>query len=781
MELCISVRNLVEFVLRNGDIDARFSDVGNLTEGSAIHRILQQETDTYEAEYHLSWSTEIEGFTLLIDGRTDGFAADKDCVKIMEYKSTSLAKEDIREGSYPVYWAQALCYAAMACKSMCFCRAEVTLLYVHKRDKSRTAYTRQITAKELDVFLDDLLQRYIPWLRLKIGGRKKLKATAAGIKFPFPSFRVGQREMAAAVYRGIRDGETLWCQAPTGLGKTLSVLFPAVKAMGEELTEKIFYLTAKTTAATAACQALEQLREHGLRIRSMHLTAKEKLCPLEERICTPEHCPFAKGHYNRVNDAMYSLLSGTDSISASEVSAISSAYMVCPYELQLDVSMFCDCIICDYNYLFDPVVALYRYFGTGGGAYTFLVDEAHNLVQRSREMFTKTLCNQDFLALKKLLKGEKKIVQAVEAINQAFLVMKRAQGDKRIRSETEHDEDFLDTVLKFCEVARHWMANYTGHSAYSSVLDLFLKAREFAVVDSLYGKGHVTLTEVKGSRVNRTIQCLDPSFTLETVWKKGRASVLFSATLEPLPYYRDVLGGGRSGKVFRFSSPFNPNRLGLAVFAGVSTLYKDRENTIQTVADAIHGLISAQKGNYIVYFPSFAYLNLVHAEFSLRYPNVRTICQKQRISDKERADFLTAFCTGSTENELVGFCVLGGVFAEGVDLPGSSLIGCAVVGVGLPQVNELQELLRDYYQTKNNAGFDYAYRFPGINKVLQAVGRVIRTETDVGTALLIDYRFAHSGYSELFPPHWSGRGFLMHVEDIEPFFRSFWLQIKGAP
>ena len=769
----LSVRELVEFLLQSGSITpGEGGGADRALEGARIHRRLQKAYgENAKTEVFLSLTTELGDFVYTVEGRADGILERDGMIVLDEIKTTVQPFDRVTEDFCPVHWAQAMCYAYFYGLQQDLSEMQVQLTYYQADTHEIKRFLREYTLAELEFFYLDLLRQYERWAMFLRDWSMQRDRSLRALAFPFSAYRAGQRAFAGVVYRAVCEGTRLFCQAPTGTGKTISTLFPALKAMGEGKTERIFYLTAKTISRQSAAEALSKMREGGMHLKSVTLTAKEKICFQEDCICTPEECPYANGYYDRINSVLYSLLQKEDSFTREELEHAAKEAMVCPFELSLDLSLWCDVIVCDYNYLFDPVVYLRRFFSERSGAYTFLVDEAHNLVARSREMYTARLQKSMFLALRKQFpKGE--LFRALGKVNTAFLALKKACGEQPYAEYEEIPETLLQPLEKLAAACSAWLEKNREHVLRAEVLPVFFAVRFFLKISDLFDARFVMTVVPQPKDVQVSLLCLDPSALNDQALARGRAAVLFSATLAPPGYYRSVLGGGETAKSYALPSPFPQENLLLLCADGISLRYADRERNIEPVCDLLHAFLSGKQGNYLVYFPSYQYMNAVHAVFCQRYPEHRLILQSGGMEEADREAFLRQF--RSQEQAVTGFCVLGGVFAEGIDLPGEALIGTAIIGTGLPKVEREQELLRAYYDGVNGAGFDFAYRFPGMNKVLQAAGRVIRSQTDRGAVLLIDSRFSQAAYRRLFPPHWSHLRFLRRPEEIEEALRSFW-------
>lgn len=779
----LSVRALCEFLLRSGSLDNRGGAGDRLLEGARLHRRIQsQEGEQYRAEVTLRGEFVRAGRIWRIQGRVDGLVETEDHVTIDEIKTTALPLEEISPDGDRAHWGQAMCYAYLYASALepKGCPAlSVRLRYVQAETMEIRSFERELLFSELEAFFFDLLEQYSRWADWAAAWKTARDRSLLALRFPFLEYRPGQRRFAAAVYRTVVSGGRLFAQAPTGIGKTVSSLFPVLKAMGEGKAEKAFYLTAKTVTRGVAEDAVRRLRDGGMLLKSVTLTAKDKICLLPERDCNPEACPFADGYYDRINDCVFSLLGERDMFTREDVEAAARTWRVCPFELSLDLSSWCDLIIGDYNHLFDPVASLKRFFGEEG-EYVFLIDEAHNLVSRSREMYSAELAGRDVSALRRRAKeaGEKSLFRAAGKLDTALRKIRKQCEEEGVQRKkgryvltlSAPPEEAVQAVRRFQAFCEEWLPQAVHGEVRRAALETYFAVSFFARIAEGYDERYRTLIETGPEGMRVRLLCLDASAFLQKSMELGRAAVLFSATLSPLDYFREMLGGTEADKRLTLPSPFPPSRLCLTVADRVGTRYTEREASRPQVAALLHVFCTARRGHYLFFFPSYAYLRAVFEEFQAQYPGERTLMQS---AGSEGCGFLRAF-EENTEEALAGFCVLGGQFAEGVDLRGERLIGAAVVGVGLPQIDECQELLRGYYERLHGGGFDYAYRFPGMNKVLQAAGRVIRGEEERGAVLLIDSRFSTPAYRALFPEHWSHARRVRDEGELRAELLRFW-------
>ena len=783
LSLTLPVRQLVEFLLRTGSIDNRFTGFDRALEGARLHRRLQKQAvkdhPDYAAEVALRHTLTVAGVEYTIEGRADGiFTAPDGIVTIDEIKTTALPADAITGEQSPEHWAQGQVYAFIYGVQKDLPRLRVQLTYYQVDEGLTLRFSHDYTREELTALVTGLLEQYAPWARRAAAWKERRVTDLEHLQFPFAGYRPGQKAMIREVYQVCTGGGQLLCQAPTGIGKTISVLFPALKAMGEG--GPVFYLTARGTTRTAAEQALTAIHDAnpGLTLRSITLTAKDKICLCDARECTPEACPYAREYYERIKDALWQALDETR-LTAEMLRNLARRHTVCPFELGLDASLWCDVIIGDYNYLFDPVVSLKRFFESAGD-YLFLIDEAHNLPDRARDMHSESLLKSSFSSARKLLgKGRSRLKTALGSVNSALLTWRRRGEEEGGRAKTlmqpDRDEALDRQLRHLCEPLEAWLEEHREpDETHAALLQLYFDVRAWLRVADTFDEHFVLQATAFGSDLRLTQLCLDPSEFLRQNFALGRAAVLFSATLAPAGYYRDLCGVPEARAV-ALKSPFPLQNFGLYAACDVSTRYRDRETSIGRVADYLAAMTAARPGNYLAFFPSYSYMETVRDVFSVQYPDIPLLVQQSALDEAGRADFLAKF-QPDPEQTLLGFAVLGGVFGEGVDLAGTRLIGAAIVGPGLPQVGPRQEELRDYFERTRGSGFDYAYRYPGMNKVLQAAGRVIRTPEDRGVVLLIDNRFAQPDYRRLMPPHWTRFAPVYSVDELCDALRAFWQQ-----
>ena len=775
-EICISVRNLVEFVLRSGDIDSLFIGNSRALEGTKAHQQIQKDNkdNGYTPEVTLKYSMEYQAFKFIIEGRADGIISKDDTLIIDEIKTTTRPIEFIEENYKETHWAQAKCYAFIYCEQNNIEFIGVQLTYYQVETNEIKRFINNFQLSELKEFFFDLIDKYLIWATLTSNWTIKRDNSIKALEFPFEKYRKGQRDLAVSVYKTIVQNKKIFIQAPTGIGKTISTLFPAVKAIAEGHTSKIFYLTAKTIIRGVVEEAFSNMQSKGLEFKVVTITAKDKICFKEKSICNPEHCEFAKGHFDRVNNALLDILNKENYFTREVIENYAREHKICPFEFSLDLTLWSDCVICDYNYVFDPRVYLKRFFSDDTGEYTFLIDEAHNLVDRARDMFSAQLYKKPVLELKNLVKDkEPKIAKALGKLNSFFVSMKKLCDDGNFIMQESEPKDIYPLIQKFISKAEEWLVKNEGDELHEKLLELYFNALSFMRIAEFYDERYITYVENSKDDIKIKIFCLDPSYLLGEAIKRGESAIFFSATLTPLDYFSKILGGGNDSYRMKLPSPFDVNNIALLIADNISTKYNNRDKSYVTIANYIKSVLDQKLGNYIVFFPSYKYMQEVYNVFTGTYSDVYTVLQSNNMTEEARDNFLELF-QPNAEKGILGFCVLGGLFSEGVDLKHDRLIGSIIIGVGLPQICFERNIIKDYFNKKNNCGYEYSYMYPGMNKVLQAAGRVIRTEIDKGVILLIDERFTDKSYLNLFPNEWFPNIRVTSLQGLKKQLNGFW-------
>lgn len=827
-QIHISVRGLVEFLLRGGDIDNRHGGGGELTamqEGSRIHRMIQGKMGPdYAAEVPLFFVCSKQEYELTVEGRADGVISNAEGITIDEIKGTYRRLDKMKEPVF-VHLAQAKCYAYMYGREMRPETIKIRLTYCNLETEEIRYFYDEIVFDELEKWFMGLVDEYDKWCVLQCKQFNERRESAAELEFPF-EYRPGQRELAVQVYQTINDRKKLFLEAPTGVGKTITTIFPAVKAIGVGKAERLFYLTAKTITRTVASEAFSILRERGLKFRSVVVTAKEKICFCEVKDCNPENCEYASGHYDRINEALFAMLTENEVLTRDVVEEYAHKYKVCPFELTLDATLFADGIVCDYNYLFDPHARLQRFFGDGAasGDNIFLIDEAHNLLERGREMYSAVLFKEQFMELRRSIKQtiltetagrKKKDIEGQLSLDASGAVIEQKEDEKLLPSAFETEDETIDSLyissgkkrgsgkslfvkngyaeqlvaqLERCnkallEMKRECESNmvlyeidsfvkplnrvYAIISNYleereqhtpdvmSDLLDFFFEVSHFLQTYEIMDENYTMYSQLDddgGFMVK--LFCMNPAQNLKDCMKFGRSSILFSATFLPIQYYKKLLGGEPTDYEVYAKSVFDPKNSAILLASDVTSKYTRRsEEEYRRIAGYVDEVVHAKKGNYMIFCPSHAFMRNVFDIYKEMFAKADEECiiQQETMSEEDRESFLELFSLG--EN-ITAFCVLGGIFGEGIDLKEDRLIGSVIIGTGLPQVCFERELLKEFFDEEDDNGFDYAYRYPGMNKVLQAAGRVIRTERDRGVIALLDERFLQNNYNKLFPREW---------------------------
>lgn len=796
-QIRISVRNLVEFILREGDIDNRHSQSVSpeaMLAGSRMHRKIQKRKGSdYHAEVPLKLVLNEEYYDLILEGRADGIQIltegekpdysvsfqnivleDSAKVIIDEIKGIYM-KLDHLLAPVGVHLAQAKCYAYIYALQHDLKRIGVQMTYVNLDTEEMKYFSEEYTFEALEGWFDDLIASYRKWSDFQYAWKKLRQESIQKLQFPF-AYRKGQKELAAGVYRTIQRKKNLFIQAPTGVGKTITTVFPAVKAVGEGLGDRIFYLTAKTVTGTVAWETFDQLRRQGYQAKLIQITAKEKMCLCAEMECNPVHCPYARGHYDRVNDAVFGLLQKEDFFTREVLLEQAREYQVCPFEMSLDVASWVDDIICDYNYVFDPNVYLKRFFAEGiRGDYIFLIDEAHNLVERSREMYSATLRKEDLLAVRKIMKRyQPKLDKDFTKCNRILLDYKRECENYKVYQDIG---SFIFTLMNLASGLDEFLQRSTEFPERKEVSELYFAVRNFLNMYERVDEHYVIYGEhtSEGGFLLK-LYCVDPSLNLQECIDKGNAAIFFSATFLPIRYYKSLLSTKQDNYAVYAETAFTEDQSLLLLGRDVSSRYTRRnQDEYRRIAEYIRKTGQAQKGNYMIFFPSYKMMQEVYEVFEgINCGEMETCMQVSGMKEEEREAFLGQF-VAEHERSFLAFCVMGGIFGEGIDLKNEQLIGAVVVGTGLPQISNEREILMHYYDERSGEGFDYAYRYPGMNKVLQAAGRVIRTVDDSGVILLLDDRFTRREYESLFPKEWERRA-CCTVESVSGYLDAFWEQ-----
>lgn len=765
----IAIKELAYFTCQSGNLTTEFFSNHDMLKGQKAHDYLQEKYNNKSlSEVYIKKEINHLGKNYLLHGYIDGVLNIDDEIIIEEIKSTTLDLDEITIDYHKEHLAQLKIYGYLYSLLNSIDPIRLRLTYISVIDYETKSFDIICKQDELEEFTFNLLEEYIHWLNLIDESQKNREKTIKTIEFPFKTKRQGQKELMSAVYQTLNNKDILYTIAPTGIGKTMATLFSALKTLKDK--DKLFYLTAKGSGKNAPLEAIKLLESNGLKIKVIDITAKRKICNNNQKHCNPDDCPFAMGYFDKLKAATLEIFEHNDVFDANIILSVSNKHKICAFEFSLYLSYFCDLVIADYNYVFDPKAHLIRYFDDDTYKPKVLVDEAHNLISRSKEMYSAIISEIDIRLLRSKLKDYKPSIRsdcnkALEVINnyREFL------NDKALYCDTTQNLDlyaFLKQITIKCDQIFEENKKIPDKD---EIMEVYFKIIDFLRVADSFGPTHRNLVKLINDNIYINYYCLDASsFLLETIKNSIHGIVFFSATLYPIEYHTNLLTQ-MEGKYLELKSPFDSNNLDIIINNKISTKYKNREDSIDMIIETIDILTSTKSGNYIVFFPSYQYLEMVSS--AIEDSTYELIVQKNTMSDEERLEIINKF--KNTTNCKVGLFVMGGIFSEGIDFIGDSLNGVIIVGVGLPLICDENNILKDYFEQKFNKGFDYAYTYPGITKVIQAVGRVIRTETDRGVAILIDERFGYSKYLSLMPPHWTNRKFITNIYDLKKELISF--------
>lgn len=776
----ISVGRLGE-ICRKGDINFRFTSGSSAQAGIKGHRVVQRRRGAgYLAECPLSMTVEVNGRAIEVHGRADGIDISDQFVCLEEIKTVRVESEQIPNDVMQRFWFQACLYGHMLACQEGLSGLLLRICLYHLDDGTERLFDRWFDASELACIFADALGFYAHLLDRRDAWLAYRDESLAQATFPFKAFRNGQRDMSVAVYRAVSENRHLVIQAPTGIGKTMGTLYPAVQALASDGPARIFYLSARNSTQMLAEQAVSDLRQAGNEIRAVTITAKDKICFSKGEPCDPARCRYADGYYDRSGIVIDGLLATNTGglFNRQLIETVAEEHEVCPFELSLDLSRWCDLIIGDYNYVFDPAVFLRRYFDDDAGDSVVLIDEAHNLVDRARAMYSAELSKSDYLALARDTKTVKPTIhRSSQSVNRQVLALRRQNIDQFDRLgylvwREAPEASLVKSLQRFCEAAEEVLRQDDSFPGKDKLLDLYFNTLRFIRAAEWMDDGFALLLQRRGKEIVLRVNCVDPSRQLNERLSATSAAVCFSATLQPQRYFKQMLGLQEDARWYRIASPFPSDNLNVCVASYIDTSFRGRDRSLAALVQLIHTMISARQGNYLVFFPSYDYLKKVLLAFEQCYPRDAIIVQGRNMDDTDRQRFLAAF----EEGPVCGFGVMGSLFSEGVDLKGDRLIGVMVVGIGLPQIGIERDLIRDHFE---DHGFDYAYRFPGLVRVLQTAGRVIRDSDDQGVVCLVDRRFSEDDTCRHLPSEWQ----VSHCSSQDEVARSmgdFWASVSEA-
>lgn len=772
----ISVRTLVEFVMRRGSIDSRFQAASKAIEGIKGHKYVQSAYGKDDkAEVTLNYDYEDDDIHIEIEGRADGILKEKDKIIIDEIKTTTRDLLLIDEDYNPLHFEQAKCYGYIYSVENDLNNIDIQVTYYNIDTQNTRSIRKSYNIDELKESFFFLINEYKKWCIADINWKKEREISIKNFEFPFNEYRRGQRELAVRVYKAIENKSKCFAQAPTGIGKTISTLFPTVKAIGEGITSKIFYLTAKAITREVAENAVKLMISKDLKIKSVTLTAKDKICFMEETNCNPEYCPYAKDYFDKINNIIMEVRKEYNFFDRETINKIAKKYKICPFEFALELTLLCDIVICDYNYLFDPSVYLKRFFDVKNTDYTFLIDEAHNLIDRGREMYSAYLYEDKIKECKKVIKKNRKILKCIKEIELYFSEksIDLSAEKNKIIVQNGSPSDLKEILKLFINACDEYLARNNEES--DEFLQCYFEAHTFVSMMDYYDDNYVTVFKEKDNNIIIKLYCVNPSKLLQDKMNIGRASVIFSATLIPLEYFKEMYGYTEKDYIVNLMSPFDHNNRLLMIADNLSTTFKKREETSMKIVDYIKNCVKSQKGNYLVFFPSYDYMNMIYDKYITIDTKSNIHIQSKGMEEEEKEDFISIFKEDLNDTN-VAFSVLGSHFSEGIDLAYNKLIGVIIVGVGMPRIGIDRNIIKDNINRlkSNNRGFNYAYVYPGMIKVLQAAGRCIRTKDDKGVILLIDERYGNRTYKDLFPIDWKYNCKVRDPQDVNKKCLEFW-------
>ena len=774
--LTLSVHQLVDFLLRTGDIDNRVFNRSSMTEGSRLHSVYQaKQSSNYLAEFPLKMSFNVDEVNIVLEGRADGIIKRSETEYIIdEIKTTVEDLQIFHDDNLEWHLGQAKCYAYMFAKQTNLEYIGIKLTYIRQgKEKEQLIDSYTFNILELEQFVVKLLNEYLAFYNIIFNKIAKRNESIEALKFPFSKFRQGQRDLAKYTYAMAKKRGRLFAEAPTGIGKTISTVFPFVKALKDDDNSKIFYLTAKTSGREAAHQAVKLLKENGLSLGDIMITAKDKICFCKGQACNPEECPYAKGYYNKIQTVLRYAILNYDDFDLQTITQLAYENQICPFELELDLSLFMDVIICDYNYVFDPISYMKRYFDEDTSSFLVLVDEAHNLVDRSRDMYSASLSYKQFLEARKSVCHSKlhKLKLAMSKMSKMFKEYLVNPKDGNYILDEFYDYTYK-TISSFITTMQDINKNENKEMS-MELLEFYLEVNRFSKILELYNDHFICYYEINKDELVLHVSCLDASSFLHSSLRRLRGSVLFSATLSPIEYYVDMLGGKKEDAQLILPSPFPVDNLKIIIAPKVSIRYKNRDSSYQQVADYIKAFVKNKVGNYFIFLPSYEYLTNLMPYIDM--DDVDVYEQDRGMTDEEKEEFLTNF-KPHPERTTLGFVIVGGAFGEGIDLVSDRLIGAIIVGIGMPKINFVSDQIMKYYDAREQSGYNYAYLNPGMNKVMQALGRVIRSETDRGAVLLIDERYLTNDYRDLFKSEWRKYEVAFSPKEVSDILQEFFIK-----
>ena len=778
--LYVSAQELCAYIYRGGDLSSKPLPGNKNGVTIASHKSWCKKPNIVDA---YSFTTMIHGITVVIYTYPEGIRNENGRLVVENVYSVPYFLDDIKNGELDIAIKTALCSAYILCERYKMSSVEARVTFYKEGSDECREFIEVLDRDELITTLECLLELFYPFAKIIKDKATCTLSQLSELKFPFEGgAREGQRDFIIEAFRSIKSKKRLVVEAPTGTGKTMASLYPALKSIGNGDADKIFYLTGKTTTALAALNAIDIMREQIPDLRAIHISSKEKCCvtypPRARRVCDPKHCHVTRGYFDKINEAIKELLENHRTYTKEIIDTVSAKYSVCSYELSLELSEWCELVVCDYNYLFDLQAYFRRYFDVVDARHIFLIDESHNLPDRAREMYSATLTKAQFVKISSKYNGNKQLTEpCVDILNKfeelhALAMTEKMELNQVVCGFYINNQLPNDLYEEFEKFIRGCKKLFNKDNQDDELHELYMETKKFLSVCEIFDKRFTMYIEAVGEDVKLRLLCLDPSFLLDTCMKKGVSTILFSATLTPLEYFSDVLGCSKTSTL-SLKSPFDPKKQCLIAIDSVSTRYDDRKKNAGTIANIIRAATAGKKGNYIVYFPSYSYLTEVKDIFVQKFPQINVTVQRKSMSEAAKKEFLDSFDT-KKEGTLIGFCVMGGSFSEGIDLRGERLIGALIVGVGLPTISSELNIIKEYFDKTRETGYAYAYTYPGMNKVMQAAGRVIRSEDEKGVVILIDDRFATPEYKMIMPEYWHHIKYIGNARDLMGEITEFW-------
>ena len=756
MSYSIAVRALCEFTAKVGDLDLRFTPSPTALEGIVGHRtVASRRSEDYQSEVAL------EGLfkSLKVKGRADGYDPAQNCLEEVKTYRGDLSKQPANHRQ--LHWAQAKVYGWLMCQKLQLERINLALVYFDIVSEKETCLVESFSAGQLQAFFEEHCLLFLHWAEQEMVHRERRNRAAQQLKFPHAGFRPGQRHLAESVFKALSTGCCLMAQAPTGIGKTVGTLFPMLKALAPQQLDKVFFLTAKTPGRKLALDAAQVILDSSdaLPLRILEMIARDKACEHPDKACHGESCPLAQGFYDRLPAARQAA-SERSLLNQSALRQVALEHGVCPYYLSQEMARWADVVVADYNYYFDFSALLFGLAQANQWKVATLVDEAHNLVERGRQMYSASLDQSALNGVRKT--APEALKKPLQRVNREWNALHNQQAG--VYQAYDSPPQKLLQALSSCSASIGDYLNDHPQGLDSALQNFYFEMLQFCRVGELFDEQFLFDISKRDLERKKNLSqvCLRnvvPAGFIGPRLTAARSTVLFSATLSPRHYYADLLGTPANTVWIDVESPFHADQLQVHIVNQISTRFVHRQASLAPIVELIAQQFSRRPGNYLAFFSSFDYLQQVAQLLAERYPQINLWSQSRGMVEEQRQQFLDQF---TAESQGVGFAVLGGAFGEGIDLPGARLIGAFIATLGLAQLNPVNEQLKRRMAAIFGAGYDYTYLYPGVQKVVQAAGRVIRTQQDQGVVMLIDDRFGESKVRQLLPRWWSIEPTLFH-------------------